>query len=123
MLEQHSLKPAPPARSKVAHPSGRSKVAPPSGRASRQAPKKPITGLSCRLWYMKLCIFVTNAAQSMEFFASELASATKNYAQSTIIGKGGFGTVYKGYLRHSAVAIKVLSQVISCVHCGTPILL
>lgn len=48
----------------------------------------------------------------MEFFASELAEATKNYCKASQIGKGGFGTVYKGTLRHSlSVAIKVLSQV------------
>lgn len=59
-------------------------------------------------------MFDVTIAQSMEFFASELASATRNYARSTVIGKGGFGTVYKGYLRHSHVAIKVLSKVITC---------
>lgn len=47
----------------------------------------------------------------MEFFASELAKATRNYGRASIIGKGGFGTVYKGNMRHSTVAIKVLSQV------------
>lgn len=48
----------------------------------------------------------------MEFFASELADATKNYCKASQIGKGGFGTVYKGTVRRSlTVAIKVLSQV------------
>ena len=47
----------------------------------------------------------------MEFFASELAKATHNYGRASIIGKGGFGTVYKGIICHSSVDIKVLSQV------------
>ena len=47
----------------------------------------------------------------MEFSASELAEATGNYGRASIIGKGGYGTVYKGNLHYSTVAIKVLSQV------------
>ena len=48
----------------------------------------------------------------IDFFSSELAEATKNYCKASQIGKGGFGTVYKGTLRRSlSVAIKVLSQV------------
>ena len=54
----------------------------------------------------------------MEFYADELARATRNYARGSVIGRGGFGTVYKGNLRHSTVAIKVLSKVTTtlCVH-------
>ena len=47
----------------------------------------------------------------MEFLAKELAEATRNYGRASIIGKGGYSTVYKGSLRYSTVAIKVLSQV------------
>ena len=47
----------------------------------------------------------------MEFLAKELAEATRNYGRGSVIGKGGYGTVYKGSLRYSTVAIKVLSQV------------
>ena len=50
----------------------------------------------------------------MQFYASELAAATRDYSRCSQIGKGGFGTVYKGNLRRSLdVAIKVLSQVCS----------
>ena len=48
----------------------------------------------------------------MEFFAQELSESTRNFCRSTVIGRGGYGTVYKGVLRYGSVAIKVLSQVI-----------
>lgn len=47
----------------------------------------------------------------MEFLAKELAEATRNYGRASVVGKGGYGTVHKGSLRYSTVAIKVLSQV------------
>lgn len=49
--------------------------------------------------------------QCMEFFADELSKATRSFNRSTVIGRGGYGTVYKGELRHQTVAIKVLTQV------------
>ena len=47
----------------------------------------------------------------MEFFAKELSEATRGYCRSSVLGKGGFGVVYKGTLRYSAVAIEVLTAV------------
>ncbi|RRT46889.1 hypothetical protein B296_00054132, partial [Ensete ventricosum] len=44
------------------------------------------------------------------FSYSDLSSATDNFSPDKKIGRGGFGTVYKGTLRNGvAVAIKVLS--------------
>ncbi|XP_042499519.1 putative wall-associated receptor kinase-like 16 [Macadamia integrifolia] len=41
------------------------------------------------------------------FTAEELRQASNNYAQSQILGRGGYGTVYKGVLpNHRTVAIK-----------------
>lgn len=39
----------------------------------------------------------------------EIEEATENFADSRKIGEGGYGPVYKCYLDHTPVAIKVLS--------------
>lgn len=36
----------------------------------------------------------------------ELTEATKNWNQNLVLGKGGFGTVFRGYWKHTDVAIK-----------------
>lgn len=52
------------------------------------------------------------SAGCMVFSADELARATNYYSHASLIGKGGFGKVYKGTLRKCmTVAIKVLTQV------------
>ena len=48
---------------------------------------------------------------TMMYTADELKRATNNYAEGAIIGKGGFGTVFSGKLRHCNVAIKRLTEV------------
>ena len=52
-----------------------------------------------------------HTCKGMVFYADELAKATHSYGRSSVIGKGKFGTVYKGTLRHCTDAIKILSQV------------
>lgn len=49
----------------------------------------------------------------------ELVEATRQKHCDNLLGEGGFGVVYKGYLLHTIVAIKFLTQVsrvLSCVH-------
>ncbi|KAJ1687354.1 hypothetical protein LUZ63_018744 [Rhynchospora breviuscula] len=43
-----------------------------------------------------------------EFLLSELQQATENFSNKHKIGEGGFGCVYKGFLRNTVVAIKML---------------
>ena len=47
----------------------------------------------------------------MEFTHEEVRKATDSFSSANLIGEGGFGKVYKGTLRFTAVAIKVLNPV------------
>ena len=47
----------------------------------------------------------------MVYQYNELQKATNNFSKDTVVGRGGFGTVYKGYLRHTTVAVKLLTDV------------
>ena len=47
----------------------------------------------------------------MLYSHQELKKVNDDFAQSSLIGKGGFGSVYRGSLRACAVAIKVLTEV------------
>ena len=46
-----------------------------------------------------------------KFSAIEIIEATGNFSQLSILGKGGFGTVYSGYLKGTKVAIKRFTEV------------
>jgi predicted nucleic acid-binding Zn-ribbon protein len=51
----------------------------------------------------------TNTPQFFsEFSFSELEEATRSFDPSLKIGEGGYGNIYKGVLRHTQVAIKML---------------
>ncbi|KAG5538373.1 hypothetical protein RHGRI_019075 [Rhododendron griersonianum] len=45
-----------------------------------------------------------------EFSFSEIVEATSNFDLSLKIGEGGYGNIYKGQLRHTQVAIKILNS-------------
>lgn len=47
----------------------------------------------------------------MIFLNMQLKDATNNFDNSHLVGKGGFGHVFRGRLRHSDVVIKVLNNV------------
>ncbi|XP_074264944.1 uncharacterized protein LOC141587372 [Silene latifolia] len=42
------------------------------------------------------------------FSPSDLEKATQNFAESLKIGEGGYGSIYKGFLRQTQVAVKIL---------------
>ena len=44
-----------------------------------------------------------------EFSFAEIELATCNFSDSLKIGEGGYGSVYRGFLRNTTVAIKVLN--------------
>ncbi|KAL8111316.1 U-box domain-containing protein 33-like [Apium graveolens] len=44
----------------------------------------------------------------VEFSLKEIKEATRNFDPALKIGEGGYGSIYRGILRHSQVAIKVL---------------
>ena len=48
--------------------------------------------------------------QVFEFLPSEIEEATQGFDDSLIIGRGGYGNVYKGLLHQTEVAIKKLKS-------------
>lgn len=46
-----------------------------------------------------------------EFSFLEIEEATCNFNPSLKIGEGGYGSIFKGILRHTEVAIKILSPI------------
>ena len=52
------------------------------------------------------CIVLMLTGSTMMYTAEELKRATKDYDEGAVIGKGGFGMVFAGKLRHCNVAIK-----------------
>ncbi|CAN6213706.1 unnamed protein product [Urochloa humidicola] len=83
-----------------------------------------VLALGIVVWIMTWCKHQKRSVQQKElelfggimgprgFQLDELAAATSNFAEENKLGRGGFGPVYRGYLRGQDlhVAIKVLSK-------------
>lgn len=52
----------------------------------------------------------------MVYSYDELKGVCNSFTPEALIGKGGFGSVYKGSLRRCAVAVKVLTEVRRTLH-------
>lgn len=57
--------------------------------------------------------FTRSDLRYRKYTIEEIEIATNNFATSAKVGEGGYGPVYKGFLDHTAVAIKVLRPDIS----------
>ena len=62
----------------------------------------------CPITVVVLSYYIGDA---MIFSFEDLSKVTNNFSKEKMIGKGGFGRVFRGKLRHSDVAVKVLSTV------------
>ncbi|TVU28820.1 hypothetical protein EJB05_20355 [Eragrostis curvula] len=57
----------------------------------------------------KISMSLQAEALNTEFSSFELEQATQGFNETLKIGEGGFGSVYKGFLRNTTVAIKLLN--------------
>ncbi|XP_057538612.1 U-box domain-containing protein 34 isoform X2 [Amaranthus tricolor] len=53
---------------------------------------------------------ISNERRIRRYTPDEIKAATDNFSVEKVIGKGGYGKVYRGTLDHTAVAIKVLEH-------------
>ena len=57
------------------------------------------------------CLLLASSTSILVVNRKEVKKATENFSSELLVGKGGFGCVYRGYMRCTTVAIKVLTEV------------
>ncbi|KAL2455584.1 Serine/threonine-protein kinase PBS1 [Abeliophyllum distichum] len=75
-------------------------------------PQDPSVKMSIKLEPIQDSSVSEDADRAMTFSYRELATATNNFRQESLIGEGGFGSVYQGKLESTdqIVAVKLLNQ-------------
>ncbi len=56
-------------------------------------------------------VYILTIGSAMVFSQEDITVATNNFAENKVVGQGGFGTVYHGFLRYTDIAVKVLTKV------------
>lgn len=67
--------------------------------------------LNCRISSLSYHIVFLLPGDAMIFSLDDLSKMSDNFSKQRMIGKGGFGRVFRGKLRHLEVAVKVLNTV------------
>ncbi|XP_028137592.1 serine/threonine-protein kinase pelle [Diabrotica virgifera virgifera] len=74
-------------------------------------PKSPVNFIRSKMYTASDISFVAESVGGLPSLPyEELQASTNNWSESTVLGKGGFGKVYKGTWKCTQVAIKRLDQ-------------
>jgi chromosome segregation ATPase len=76
----------------------------------RDAAVAEAEGLRQKMSDHKVSVALPAKALTTEFSSFELEEATRGFDQALKIGEGRFGSVYKGFLRNTTVAVKLLHR-------------